>query len=68
MLDDSVEGAEFTYSELSGRVDALAAGRAVQFHRYNLPDGHPLCAPAAGHPCDLLEIGADNVVREQRRG
>ena len=67
LLDDpehGVEYAEFASDQLSGRVDALAARKAVSLHRYELPPGHALSAPAAGHPCDSLVIGEDNVVHD----
>ena len=38
--------------ECSKGVDPLVAGEAVLVNRYELPDGHPLAAPAGGHPCD----------------
>ena len=68
LLDDEEHGeewAQFASDQLSGRVDALESGRACWFHRYELPPGHRLSAPAAGHPCDTLEIGEDNVIREE---
>jgi len=49
---------------LSGPVDALLEGEAIRFHRFELPPDHPLSAPYAGHPCDSLELGTDNVLRE----
>lgn len=61
MLGDSTESAQFTWDALSGRVDAIAAGKSVTLSRYELPDGHPLAT--AGHPSDSLELGEDNVVR-----
>jgi hypothetical protein len=63
LLEESAEMAQFASDQLSGRVDALAAGRAVSLHRFELPPGHPLSAPAAGRPCDLLTLGEDNVIR-----
>jgi hypothetical protein len=68
LLDDAEHGeqwAQFASDQLSGRVDAIESGRAVWFHRFELPPGHALSAPAAGHPCDTLEIGEDNVIREE---
>lgn len=52
------------WGELSGPVDALAAGEAYRFHRYQLPDNHPASAHRrAGDPSDLLELGSDDVLR-----
>jgi hypothetical protein len=64
LLEESAEMAQFASDQLSGRVNALAAGRAVLLSRYELPPGHPLSAPAAGHPCDNLVLGEDNVIRD----
>ena len=38
-------------------------GEAVLVRRYELPVGHALAAPAAGHPTDWLELGADDALR-----
>jgi hypothetical protein len=48
---------------LSGPVDALLEGKAITFHRYELPPGHPMAPPHGGHPNDSLELGEDNVIR-----
>jgi hypothetical protein len=67
LLDDDEHGeewAQFASDQLSGRVDALADGREVWLHRFELPPGHVLSAPHAGHPCDSLVLGEDNVIRE----
>jgi hypothetical protein len=65
--ENGVEYAQYASDQLSGRVDALAAGKAVLLSRYQLPPGHALCAPAAGRPSDALELGEDNVVRPYER-
>jgi hypothetical protein len=48
---------------LSRKVDALLDGRAIEFNRFELPPGHPLEPPAAGHPNDTLILGEDDVIR-----
>jgi hypothetical protein len=58
-----IENGETVWDHLSHRVDALLEGKAITFHRYELPDGHPMEAPHGGRPNDLLEIGEDDVVR-----
>ena len=63
LLGESPEWGEYAYRECSKGVDPLVAGEAVLVNRYELPDGHPLAAPAGGHPCDWLELGADDVLR-----
>jgi hypothetical protein len=63
LLEDSTDSAEFAYRECSKAVDPLIAGAAVRLHRYELPDGHRMGPPHGGHPCDSLELGADNVLR-----
>jgi hypothetical protein len=66
LLDDSEHGedwAQYASDQLSGRVDALASGKAVLLSRYELPPGHALSAPAAGHPGDTLQLDEDNVIR-----
>jgi len=66
LLEDDEHGeewAQFASDQLSPCVDAIESGREVWLHRYELPDGHPLSAPAAGHPCDSLILGADNIIR-----
>ena len=65
LLEDDEHGeewAQFASDQLSGRVDALESGKAVWFHRYELPPGHALSAPHGGHPCDSLMIDEDNVI------
>ena len=64
LLEDDRESGQYAFDQLSPRVRALEAGQAVSFHRYELPAGHRLSAPGAGHPCDTLELGEDNVVRD----
>jgi hypothetical protein len=61
LLDDSAESAEFAWTECSKPVDALMAGKAVTLHRYELPPDHS--QSTAGHPSDLLVLGADDVLR-----
>jgi hypothetical protein len=63
LLADGPESTQYAYGQLSGRVDALAAGEAVTLHRYELPDDHPMAPPQGGHPCDNLLLDADNVLR-----
>jgi hypothetical protein len=63
LLEESAEMAQFASDQLSPRVDALANGRAVRLHRFELPPGHVLSAPHAGRPNDWLELGEDNVIR-----
>jgi hypothetical protein len=65
LLEDGPESAQYASDALSGQVDALARGDAVRISRYELPVGHPLSPPGAGHPCDSLMLGADDVVRER---
>ncbi len=63
LLEDSANSAEFAFAECSKAVDPLIAGAAVRLRRYELPDGHPMGPPHGGHPCDTLELGADDVLR-----
>jgi hypothetical protein len=61
LLDDGPDSAEWAWTELSRLVDPLAGNAAVRVRRYELPDHHP--ARVAGHPCDVLVLGADDVLR-----
>ena len=63
LLEDSAESAEFAFRECSKAVDPLIAGAPVWLHRFELPDSHPM--RVHGHPCDSLELGEDNVLREE---
>ncbi len=63
LLGESPEWGEYAYRECSKGVDPLVAGEAVLVRRYELPVGHALAAPAAGHPTDWLELGADDALR-----
>src|ERR1700742_4368389 len=58
-----IENGETVWDHLSHKVEALLEGKAITFHRFELPDGHPMEAPHGGNPNDLLEIGEDNGVR-----
>lgn len=63
LLDDGPQSAEDAWTELSKSIDPLIAGKeVVRVRRYELPDGHP--ARAAGHPCDVLVLGSDDVLRD----
>jgi len=62
-----IANGETVWEHLSYRIDALLDGKAITFHRHELPPGHPMSAPHGGHPCDSLELGADDVVRERQR-
>ncbi len=64
LLEESAEVAEFAFRECGKAVDPLVNGDAVHLKRYELPPGHALSAPHAGHPCDELLLGVDDVVRE----
>jgi hypothetical protein len=66
LLEDGPESAQYAYDQLSGRVEAIEAGRAVWLHRYELPDGHLMGAPHGGHPCDSLELDERDVLRQPR--
>jgi hypothetical protein len=61
LLDDSAGSAECAWRECSKAVDGLTAGKAYQFHRYELPDGHPV--RGLGEICDLLTLDVDDVLR-----
>jgi hypothetical protein len=63
LLELSPEAGKCAYDQLRGQVDALADGKEVRIYRFQLPPGHPMAAPHGGHPCDSLELGADNVLR-----
>ena len=41
----------------------IEAGVPYQLNRYELPEGHPLSAPAGGDPCDLLVPTEDDELR-----
>jgi hypothetical protein len=59
----TIEGGESVYDHLSRRVDALLAGEAVVFTRFELPDWHPLSPKYGGDPSDRFVLGPDDVVR-----
>lgn len=63
-LDGSEEFGRYAHDALHPRLVALESGRAVEFRRYELPPGHRLEAPGAGHPCDRLVIDEHDVVYE----
>ena len=62
-----IESGETVWEHLSHKVDALLEGAAITFHRYELPDSHPMGPPHGGNPNDLLVLGEDDVVRPQPR-
>jgi hypothetical protein len=59
---DSIEFGAYAFEELSKAVDQLQSGAAYEFHRYELPDSHPMAL--RGRPGDWLILDADNVIRE----
>ena len=63
LLEDGPESARYAHQQLSPRVHALETGQAVSFRRFELPPGHPMSAPAAGRPCDMLKLDENNVIR-----
>ena len=64
LLDGSEEWGRYAHNALHPRLVALESGQAVEFSRMELPPGHRLSAPGAGHPTDRLMLGADDVVWE----
>lgn len=62
-----IENGETVWEHLSHKVDALLEGKAITFHRFELPRNHPMAPPHGGDPNDLLQIGEDDVVREVQR-
>jgi hypothetical protein len=62
LIEDGPEFGRYAHDQLSPRVHALESSQAVLFSRYELPPGHPMSAPEAGHPCDTLKLGEDNVI------
>ena len=64
LIEDGPEFGRYAHDQLAPNLHALESGQAVSFHRFELPDGHRLGPPDAGHPCDTLELGEDNVVRD----
>ena len=58
-----IENGETVWQHLSHKVDALSAGKAVEFHRFELPDWHPESPKYGGDPCDRFELGPDDVLR-----
>jgi hypothetical protein len=60
LLDPEHDWAKTAWEQLSGPVDALAAGQPHRFHGYELPDGHP--ARVHGVHTDWV-LGADDVLR-----
>jgi hypothetical protein len=58
-----IANGETVWEHLSHLVDALLDGKAITFHRFELPRGHPMAAPHGGHPSDSLVLGEDDVVR-----
>jgi hypothetical protein len=67
LFEDSAESAEYAFTECSKAVDPLIAGKACRVTRYELPFEHPQAPPHGGHPCDDLELGVDDVLREDAR-
>jgi len=63
LIEDGPEFGRYSYDQLWPQVHALESGQAVLFSRFELPPGHPMSAPAAGHPSDTLELDEDNVIR-----
>jgi hypothetical protein len=61
-LDGSEEFGRYAHDALWPRLAALESGAAVEFRRMDLPDGHGLQAPWAGHPLDPLWIDEHDVV------
>lgn len=53
---------DYTWTELSRPVDALASGGPYHFSRYQLPDHHPM--RGLGKISDDLLLDADNVLTE----
>ncbi len=62
LLDDGAESAQYASDALSPKVDALRSGKAVQVHRFELPDDHPL--RGRWHPSDYVLLDVDNTVSE----
>ena len=57
------ELADYTRRSWQGRLDALLEGRAVELHRYELPDWCEASPKHGGDPCDRFELGPDDVLR-----
>lgn len=57
------ELATYMRKSWQGRLDALLEGRAVQLHRYDLPDWHDQSPVNGGDPGDMFELGPDDVLR-----
>jgi hypothetical protein len=53
----------YTMAQWTPLINALLDGEAVTFSRFELPADHPQAPPHGGHPCDTLELGADDVLR-----
>ena len=60
LLDDP-EWAKLAWFETSKAVDRLASGGEHSFHRWQLPDGHPMRDVGSIH--DDLVLGVDGVLR-----
>jgi hypothetical protein len=50
---------------LSGKVDALLEGKAITFHRFELPDWHPESTLYGGRPDDSFTLGPDDILRPE---
>ena len=64
LIEDGPESGRFAYDQLSPRVEKIASGAAVHLSRFELPEGHRMSAPGAGHPCDELLLDEHDVLRE----
>jgi hypothetical protein len=64
LLGDGANSGRYAYDQLHPKLVAFESGQAVEFFRFDLPPGHRLSAPDAGHPCDKLMIDENDRVFE----
>ena len=63
LLEESTECGRYAWDAWTPLIAAAVDGGAVSLHRFELPPDHPMGPPHGGHPCDSLELGADDVLR-----
>ena len=63
LLEESTECGRYAWDAWTPLIDAATDGRAVLLSRFELPEGHAQGPPHGGHPCDSLELRADDVLR-----